>query len=311
MANRHFGNIADVWKHAVLLEVLAREQPGRYAETHAGSADYPLVATAEKEFGILRFLELAPTSPELARSVYLASVLPFARAAPPLYPGSALLAMSLLGDHCSYLLCDLDPDSAAGLRRRAAGLGLHYCEVAEADGMTAVAAWLASGHPGNAAGAAAAGGGQPGSTGPAVVHVDPFDPYASEPGGLSALALAGRAADAGAALVYWYGCEEPGESAWAFRELAKLTAAGLWCGDLMMTDAAGGGRPGNLGRATTPGTGFGMVLANVAPGTLAACAELGRALAGAYTDVALPDGTRGSLVFTTHQRPPGGCRSSA
>ncbi len=306
MANRHFGKIADVWKHTVLLEVLGRQQPARYAETHAGSADYPLAATAEKELGILRFLELAPAVPVLARSSYLASVLPFTRATPPLYPGSALLAMSLLGDHCSYLLCDLDPGSAAGLRRRAADLGLHDCEVAEADGMTAVAAWLASDQPGSAAGR-----GGPGSAAPTVVHVDPFDPHASEPGGLSAVALAGRAADAGAALVYWYGCEEPGESAWAFHELAELTAAGLWCGDLMMTDADGGGRPGNLGRATTPGTGFGMVLANVAPGTVAACAELGRALAGAYTDVALPDGTRGSLVFTTHRRPPGGGDASA
>jgi hypothetical protein len=306
MANRHFGNIADVWKHAVLLEVLRRQPPGRYAETHAGSADYPLAATAEKEFGILRFLELAPAVPVLARSAYLASVLPFARATPPLYPGSALLAMSLLGDRCSYLLCDLDPASAAGLRRRAAGLELHHCEVAEADGMTAVAAWLGGSAAAAAPDGAAARGDGPGPAGQDVVHVDPFDPHASEPGGLSALTLAGRAASGGAALVYWYGCDEPGESAWAFHELAGLTAAGLWCGDLMMTDPAGGGRPGNLGRATTPGTGFGMVLANVAPGTLAACAELGRALAGAYAGVALPDGTRGSLVFTTHQRPEGG-----
>jgi 23S rRNA A2030 N6-methylase RlmJ len=295
MANRHFGNLADVWKHGVLLEVLRRQPPTRYAETHAGSADYPLAATPEKEFGILRFLSLAPGVPVLARSAYLTSVTPFARATPPRYPGSALQAMSLLGDRCSYLLCDLDPDSAAGLRRRAAGLGLHHCEVAETDGMTAVAAWLAGG--------AADGSDGPGTAGPAAVHVDPFDPYASEPGGLSALALAGRAADAGAALVYWYGCDEPGESGWAFRELAALTTAGLWCGDVMVTDTAGGGRPGDLGRATSPGTGFGVVLANVAPGTLAACAELGRALAAAYTGAALPDGTRGGLVFGVHQRP--------
>src|ERR1043166_1821473 len=100
MANRHFGNLADVWKHGVLLEVLSRQPPGRYAETHAGSADYPLVTTPEKEFGILRFLGVAPGVPVLARSAYLASVAPFARATPPLYPGSALQAMSLLGDRC-------------------------------------------------------------------------------------------------------------------------------------------------------------------------------------------------------------------
>jgi 23S rRNA A2030 N6-methylase RlmJ len=37
MANRHFGNIADVWKHLALVEVLEREAPTEYAETQAGS----------------------------------------------------------------------------------------------------------------------------------------------------------------------------------------------------------------------------------------------------------------------------------
>src|SRR6516162_8570381 len=40
MANQHFGNIGDVWKHVVLAEVLEREPPAWYAETHAGSAAY-------------------------------------------------------------------------------------------------------------------------------------------------------------------------------------------------------------------------------------------------------------------------------
>jgi 23S rRNA A2030 N6-methylase RlmJ len=42
MANRHFGKLADVWKHGALLAVLDRERPARYAETHAGSGTYPL-----------------------------------------------------------------------------------------------------------------------------------------------------------------------------------------------------------------------------------------------------------------------------
>jgi 23S rRNA A2030 N6-methylase RlmJ len=37
MANPHFGKLGDVWKHAALAEVLERERPRRYAETHAGS----------------------------------------------------------------------------------------------------------------------------------------------------------------------------------------------------------------------------------------------------------------------------------
>jgi len=51
MANRHFGKISDVWKHAVLAEVLEREPPGCYAETHAGSGAYAVVHDREREFG--------------------------------------------------------------------------------------------------------------------------------------------------------------------------------------------------------------------------------------------------------------------
>jgi 23S rRNA A2030 N6-methylase RlmJ len=301
MANRHFGKIADVWKHAALMEAIGRVAPGRYAETHAGSAAYPMVRDSERVFGILRFLEVAPHHPALARSRYLAVVTPYVRpgqaghgrGATGTYPGSALLAMTALGNGCSYLFCDLDPHSAAGLRHRAAGLGLHRWQVAEADGMLTVRAWL------DGAGSESPGPG----LGAAMVHIDPFDPYARAPGGLSALEFAGHLATSGTGLVYWYGCDEPGEHAWAYRELCDLTSAPLWCGDIMVTDTGGGGCPGDLGLATTPGTGFGVVLANLPPDVLTACTAVGGELAGAYTDVALPGGTRGSLVFTSYRRP--------
>jgi 23S rRNA A2030 N6-methylase RlmJ len=284
VANRHFGKIADVWKHAVLTEVLEREPPGRYAETHAGSASYALTRDEERQFGILRFLATAPRHDALARSGYRVIAASYAGDDGGLYPGSALLAMTVLGDRSSYLLCDLDPDSAAGLRDRSRELGLHRCEVAEADGLAAVPAWLDDD-------AAAA-------PGPALVHIDPFDPHARAPGGYSALELAARLADRGTALVYWYGYDQPSEQAWARAELSALTSTPLWCGDVMVTDASGGGYPGDLGRATTPGTGFGIIAANLSPGTLSACDDLGQALADAYAGATLPDGSQGSLEFT-------------
>ncbi len=301
MANRHFGKIADVWKHAALMEAIGLVAPGRYAETHAGSAAYPMVRDSEREFGILRFLEVAPHHPALAGSRYLAAVTPHVRPgqaghgheATGTYPGSALLAMTALGNGCSYLFCDLDPHSATGLRHRAAGLGLRHWQVVEADGMLTVRAWLDG-----------AGSQSPRpARGTAIVHIDPFDPHARAPGGLSALEFAGHLATSGTGLVYWYGCDEPGEHAWAYRALCDLTPVSLWCGDIMVTDTGGGGSPGDLGRATTPGTGFGVVLANLPPDVLTACTAVGGALASAYTDVALPGGTRGSLVFTSYRRP--------
>lgn len=306
MSNRHFGKIADVWKHAALMEAVGRVAPGRYAETHAGSAAYPMVRDSERAFGILRFLEVAPQHPALAESRYLAVVAPYVRPgqaghgrrATETYPGSALLAMTALGNGCSYLFCDLDPQSAADLRHWAAGAGLHHWQVAESDGIRTVRAWL-DGAGSDGAGSDGAGR----ALGTAIVHIDPFDPYALTPGGVSALKFASHLATSGTGLVYWYGCDEPGEHAWAYRELCHRTRAPLWCGDIMVTDTSGGGSPGDLGLATTPGTGFGVVLANLPADVLTACTAVGCALADAYTDVALPGRTRGSLVFTSYRRP--------
>jgi len=278
MANRHFGNIADVWKHAALVEVLEREPPGWYAETHAGSGAYVVVRDGERNFGILRFLEVAPRFPVLARSRYRGIAASYVESDRGLYPGSALLAMTMLGDASSYLLCDLDRESITDLRRWSRELGLHNCEVAEADGMAVVAAWL----DGEA-------------RGPGLVHIDPFDPYARGPGGYSALELAARVADGGARFVYWYGYDEPDAQGWAHKQLAALTRAQLWCGEVTLTD--GSDSPGDIGRATTPCT-FGIILANVQAGTAGACAALGKALRDAYADAVLPDGGPGKLAFT-------------
>ena len=94
MANRHFGNIGDVWKHVVLAEVLEREPPAWYAETHAGSGAYPVVHSGGREYGFLRFLEVAPRFPVLARSRYRAIAASYVDSDRRLYPGSALLAMT-------------------------------------------------------------------------------------------------------------------------------------------------------------------------------------------------------------------------
>lgn len=285
MANRHFGKITDVWKHAALAEVLEREPPARYAETHAGSGAYAVVHDREREFGILRFLEVAPHFAALARSPYRAVTASYVQGARGLYPGSGLLAMTMLGNASSYLLCDLDPASITDLRHWSGELGLHGCEVVETDGMAAVAAWLDSE-----------------ARGPGLAHIDPFDPDAKAPGGYSALELAARVADSGTGLVYWYGYNEAGDQAWALKRLATLTRAPLWCGDLLVTGASNA--PGDLGRATTPGTGFGVILANLRADTVDACAALGHALSDAYADATFPDGHPGNLAFTSSRIPP-------
>lgn len=273
MANRHFGKFADVWKHLVLDEVLASTKPARYAETHAGSAAYPIVHDAERRFGVLGFLDGLASDDALAQVAFPRVVSEFVNGDPPTYPGSALHAMTLLGDNCSYLLCDLDPVSVEDLRTWAARLSLTRCEVAARDGMQAVGgAWLED-------------------PAPTVVHIDPFDPFERTDGGPSAVALAAEVADAGHTLVYWYGLSHPGERAWALDAIQRLTSAPVWCGDLLVTRRDGETRSdGDLGEATTPGTGCGVVLANVSPALVARCEELAHALVDHYDGRELPSG---------------------
>ncbi len=186
--------------------------------------------------------------------------------------------MSLLGESADYLLCDTDPESVADLRAWAQQWGRTQCHVEQGDGMVAVDAWLGEGD------------------GPTLVHVDPFDPFASAEGGRSAIDLAGHAADSGAALVYWYGYDTPQQRGWPLGRLGELTAAALWCGDVLVTAADGATRSdGSLGEATTPGTGFGVVLANVTTDCHVVVERLGRALAQGYQGTVLPSGEPGAL----------------
>lgn len=69
----------------------------------------------------------------------------------------------------------------------------------------------------------------------------------------------------------------------------------------MVADETGAGRPGRFGRDTTPGTGCGVILANVSEDTRAICRALGEALALAYVGSKLPDGTRGRVVFSVRK----------
>lgn len=88
---------------------------------------------------------------------------------------------------------------------------------------------------------------------------------------------------AGHMLLYWYGFDHPNQRDWAMDEIRTLTSASLWCGDFMVKSNTP--RPdtdGDLGEATTPGTGCGVVLANVASPLVDRCRDLAHALAQVY-----------------------------
>ena len=131
MANRHFAELGDVWKHLPLAEVLRLNPSREYWETHAGSPSYPLTASPTRVHGALRFLKRAPLDPDLIGCAYLAAL----QTEPSVY-GSPALALRELGANTRYVFCDIDPLSAAALR--AAGTP-HHVHVVQGDGITAIA----------------------------------------------------------------------------------------------------------------------------------------------------------------------------
>ncbi len=283
MANRHFGNLGDVWKHVVLAETLAAERPLHYWETHAGSASYPLSHSPARDYGVYGFLESGGRSPIVARSRYYKELKSLAQGdeVPPSYPASPLLAMRLLGNRAEYVLCDLDPDSVSSLSQAASALRLtDRVHCARADGLATIQE--ASRHyNGNAA--------------DAFVHIDPFDPLAETERGLSAVSLASDLIELGFKLLYWYGYDAREERAWPWHTLSNPRKR-LWCGDLIVRSNLDGGIApmSDIG----PLIGCGVLGANLQAATMAALRSLGQELASVYETSVLPSGeTPGALDF--------------
>jgi hypothetical protein len=214
VANRHFANFGDVWKHLPLAEVLRLRPAAQYWETHAGSPTYPLTSSATRNHGAIRFRSLAPTDPGLIGSSYLEALL----ADPSTYPGSPALAMRALGTKARYLFCDLDPDTAQSLR--AAGRSLSM-KVEEADGISTILheADVSVANPSDV-----------------LVHIDPYDPFERmTPDSLTPIELAGRLAERGYRVFFWYGYESMTERGWARETISRMSPnTSLWCGDMII-----------------------------------------------------------------------------
>lgn len=111
----HAGNFADVFKHALLTRILIylmrKEMPLRYLETHGGIGLYDLSSeeaqkTGEWRDGIGR-LQDAKLNPQVAELLtpYLAPTQQFEGR----YPGSPLIAKSMLRAQDRLTICELHP----------------------------------------------------------------------------------------------------------------------------------------------------------------------------------------------------------
>jgi hypothetical protein len=293
---KHHGRISEVWKHLVVGELSLLVGPEQYLETHAGSATYAVAEDAERRFGVRYFRCAAEADDVLASTQYHASLVArLTGDGAGFCPGSAVVAMDALGGQTHYVLCETDPECAETLRSAAGSSGLEdRVEVVESDGMTEVARRLL--------------GGSDGPPARSLVFVDPFAPEAMGPGGFSALSLTGELITAGVPTVYWYGYSNPQGRFWPWEELSMDGTGSVWCGDIMVR---GDGDPkeevaGDLGKASTPGTGSGVVVANVEDGVVNRLKSIARSLERLYQQTSLPDGRTGYLdasVLSTSATP--------
>jgi Ribosomal RNA large subunit methyltransferase D, RlmJ len=294
MANLHFAEIGDVWKHLPLAQVLAIERPDRYWETHAGSALYPLTPSPRRDYGAYRVLAHAGRVPGIDRSVYLRLLRQLGVGRPGgRYPGSTYIAMAVLGaTGREYCVADTDPASIADLRWTAARLvGLDRVRIVEGDGVAAILEALSK------LTAAAA------ST--AFALIDPYRPLAPTAAGLSPAELWAKLASRSVKTVLWYGFETvadhgviiDGIRAALDRYGVQGRGSRIWAGEITVA-GFGGDLP-----AWNPGVpGCGILCANLTQQATVACQELGSALQSLYIDAVLPNSDDGSLNFRTLTR---------
>jgi 23S rRNA (adenine2030-N6)-methyltransferase len=123
----HAGNVGDVWKHCVLVEVLRRARTARadvtYVESHAGAGRYALGPTGEWTEGVGRVWSGASADDAIGRYVTFCRALGAGEARPESYPGSPLLAHAVLRGSGKLRLWEQDQETAEQLRAAFAGDG--------------------------------------------------------------------------------------------------------------------------------------------------------------------------------------------
>jgi 23S rRNA (adenine2030-N6)-methyltransferase len=147
----HAGNFADVHKHAVLAHILTylclKPAAFRVIDTHAGAGRYDLSAPeptrgGEWQDGIGRVWDAAPQG---KLGEFLAPYLGAVAVLNPggtlrTYPGSPVIARSLLRSQDRLIACELEPKAAASLNK-VLGRGVRAKAIA-IDGWTALGAYV-------------------------------------------------------------------------------------------------------------------------------------------------------------------------
>jgi 23S rRNA A2030 N6-methylase RlmJ len=290
MANSHYGNIGDVWKHLPLAEILAIESPCRYWESHAGSSHYKLSPSPEREYGIIYFARAASQSELLTHAVYPQLLKGYEHNGQlRLFPGSPLVAMTILQPHhTAFLFCDIDQESLSTITEDRARMGLPQdaVQVVCGDGVGTLTHLLAS-----------LDAPQMNTT---FAHLDPYLPLAANAEGITSVDLFCEMSQRGGKAMLWYGFDSKDEQEHFHQHLQQAfqvhtfhpTSDQLWCGEITLNalhTPASRFHPGVMG--------CGMLLSNVSRTSQTACTHLGKALEVVYAQAVLPNRQSGALTF--------------
>jgi 23S rRNA (adenine2030-N6)-methyltransferase len=282
MANLHFARIGDVWKHGPLVEILTTMRPDFYAETHAGSARYRLTPSPERSYGVYHLLQTAATASEVDRSPYLDILRRHTSNPEPIYPGSPVLAMEVLGDSACYQFCDVDPTSIQSIHAWAATHGVQGVETVVGDGLGAVRARL------RALDRSAAGR--------TFVFLDPYQPFEAAEGlGTSAVDFLVELASSGFLALLWYGFDHASRAATQDQLRMAMGAAGrdaVWWAEMVPSYLEDPRFPFHSGFV-----GCGLVGVNLSAMAVEACAAYGRGLERVYRDAVALGCYDGSLHY--------------
>lgn len=219
VANKYAANFGDVVKHAVLCEVIVRERPRRYLESHGGTLGYELAELVPGPGGVWDFLEVASDHDVLNRSAYAESVRRAVgtRRDPGNYPGSIALAARLLPSTSEIIAFELVPASATELSEGLAAMG-RGATVEVADGLTGVCDRAQSGD---------------------LVLLDPFHVQARGDAFSSAEAFSMLAAR-GVSTMLWYAIYDPSESDEWIADSIPSTVPRGWSARLVGESTEGG-----------------------------------------------------------------------
>jgi 23S rRNA A2030 N6-methylase RlmJ len=289
MANKHFGNLADVFKHIALAEILGTLRPAEYWESHAGSAYYveqanPTDLPAERQHGVHSFVRLATDFAVLRMSFYHRILSRLYAESPRKIPGSPQLALTLLGENVRRMLfCDIEAESLLTIHTpgtkgvESSGIDIDKVECVQDDGVTVLRGagillpepWIPS----------------------TLAFIDPYDIHAATDAGISSLGLACELVARGIPTLVFYAFND---------ETQRLTTQREFTGAMekaCLLKKGGRRFEGSLKKSPTEGSrtptqwGFGLLALNMPAEVLSAVDQKLSALEAAYHKVELPGWT--------------------